>query len=172
MGTLQSELAKIKPPRLDGSEQAFQPDPDAVILRRKCATTGKIEYLCGVTEKIRFLSRRAAQRHADTMNEKAYAYLCGMCNGFHFSRKHWRHTRGKKVRRGRQMVWYFPDPIGQPRLSAEEQAKKTKQVVKELRELMKADVAKAKRGRVTRKPKLQPKRKLGKRKKRPSRSGT
>jgi len=34
------------------------------------------------------------------------------------------------------MVWYFPDPIGQPRLSAHEQAEKTKQVVKELKKLM------------------------------------
>jgi len=158
MGTLQAELAKIKPPRLDGSEQAFQPDPHALIVRHKCATTGKIEYLCGVTEKIRFLSRRAAQRHADTMNEKAYAYFCGLCNGFHFSRKHWRQTRGKKVRRGRQMVW-FSDGA---RISAKEYEDRVKKMEK-------ADLAKAKRRRAARKSKLQPKRKLGKKKKRPAR---
>jgi hypothetical protein len=154
MGTLQAELAKIKPPRLDGSEQAFQPDPDAIIRRYKCATTGQIEYLCGVTEKIRFLSRRAAQRHADTMNEKAYAYLCGFCNGFHFSRKHWRQTRGSKVRRGRQAVWFSDGAI----LSAKEYAAKAKQVEKELKKAK----ATSKRGRVTRKAKLQTKRKVNK----------
>jgi hypothetical protein len=156
MGTLQTELAKIKPPHLDGSEQAVEPGPKNLILGYECATTGKIEYQCAVTGKIRFLSRRAAQRHADTLNNKAYAYLCRFCSGFHFSRKNWRQTRGSKVRRGRQAVW-FSDGA---KISAKEYEDRVKKMEK-------ADLAKAKRRRAARKSKVQPKRKLGKKKKRP-----
>ncbi len=165
MGTLQTELAKIKP-RYDGSEQTADPNYEEPELPGSEQTVeppkGDTQYECAVTGKIRFLSRRAAQRHADTLSEKAYAYLCRFCNGFHFSRKHWRQVRGKKVRRGRQMVWFSDGAT----ISAKEYAARIKKMDKELKEQMKADAALAKRGRMAHKPKPQPKRKLSKKKKR------